>query len=53
METACTILAFENRYHLSEFEAELKKALASETGAQGVLFDEKKPKVENLMTLSL
>jgi hypothetical protein len=28
-------------------------ALASESGAQGVLFDEKKPRVENLVTLSL
>jgi hypothetical protein len=36
-----------------EFEAEFKKALARESGAQGVLFDEKKPKVENLVTLSL
>jgi hypothetical protein len=35
--------------HISgEFEA-----LARESGAQGVLFDEKKPRVENLVTLSL
>jgi hypothetical protein len=33
--------AFENRSHLGEFEAEFKKALARESGAQGVLFDEK------------
>jgi hypothetical protein len=41
MTTACTIFAFENRSYLGEFEAEFKKALASESGAQGVLFDEK------------
>jgi hypothetical protein len=35
-------------------EVSFKKALARETGAQGVFFDEKKtPKVENLVTLSL
>jgi hypothetical protein len=33
--------AFKNRSYLGEFEAELKKALACESGAQGVLFDEK------------
>jgi hypothetical protein len=33
--------AFENRSYLGEFEAEFKKALARESGAQGVLFDEK------------
>jgi hypothetical protein len=27
--------------YLGEFEAEFKKALARESGAQGVLFDEK------------
>jgi hypothetical protein len=37
--TACTILAFENRSYLGKFEAEFKKALAREPGAQGVLFD--------------
>jgi hypothetical protein len=46
--TACTIFAFENRSYLGEFEAEFKKALA-----QDVLFDGKKPKVENLVILSL
>jgi hypothetical protein len=45
------IFAIENRY-LCEFEAEFKKALASESGAQGLLLDEK-TKVENLVTLSL
>jgi hypothetical protein len=39
--TDITILAFENRSYLGEFKAELKKALARESGAQGVLFDEK------------
>jgi hypothetical protein len=29
------------RSYLGEFEAEFKKALARESGAQGVLFDEK------------
>jgi hypothetical protein len=46
-----TIFAFENRSYLGEFEAKLKKALARESGAQGVLM--KKPRVENLVTLSL
>jgi hypothetical protein len=40
-DSACTIFAFENRSYLGEFEAEFKKALARESGAQGVLFDEK------------
>jgi hypothetical protein len=45
---------FENWSYLGEFEAELKEsALARESGAQGVLFDGKKPKVENLLTLAL
>jgi hypothetical protein len=35
------IFAFENRSYLGELEAELKKALARESGSQGVLFDEK------------
>jgi hypothetical protein len=43
----------QNRSNLGKFGAEFKKALARESGAQGVLFDEKKPKVKNLMTLSL
>jgi hypothetical protein len=42
IDAACTIFAFENRSYLGEFEAEFKKALARESGAQGVLFDEKK-----------
>jgi hypothetical protein len=33
--------SFENRSYLGEFEAEFKKALARESGAQEVLFDEK------------
>jgi hypothetical protein len=33
--------AFENRSYLGEFEAEFIKALARESGAQGVLFGEK------------
>jgi hypothetical protein len=40
--TACTIFPFENRSYLGEFEEEFKKALASESVAQGVLVDEKK-----------
>jgi hypothetical protein len=39
LDTACTIFAFENRSYLGEFEAEFKKALACESGAQGLLFD--------------
>jgi hypothetical protein len=50
--TACTIFASQNRSYLCDFEAEFKKALARESRAQGVLFDEK-PRVENLVTLSL
>jgi hypothetical protein len=53
MDTACTIFAFENQSYLDEFEAKFKKALARESGSQEVLFDEKKPKVEILVTLSL
>jgi hypothetical protein len=41
IDTAYTIFAFENRSYLDEFEAEFKKALVRESGAQGVLFDEK------------
>jgi hypothetical protein len=40
IDTACTIFALENRSYLGEFESEFKKALARESGAQGVLFDE-------------
>jgi hypothetical protein len=47
---ACTIFAFENRPYLGELEAEFKKALARESGAQGVLFYEKKPTVDNLVS---
>jgi hypothetical protein len=47
------MLSFENRSYLGEFEAEFKKALAHESGALMVLFDDKKLKVENLVTLSL
>jgi hypothetical protein len=46
------IFAFENQSYLDKFEAEFKKTLARESGAQGVLFDEK-PMVKNLVTLSL
>jgi hypothetical protein len=35
IDTACTIYEFENRSYLGEFEAEFKKALARESGAQG------------------
>jgi hypothetical protein len=35
------MFAFENLSYLGEFEAEFKKALALESGAQGVLFDGK------------
>jgi hypothetical protein len=41
IDTTCTIFASENRSYLGEFEAEFKKALARESGAQVVLFDEK------------
>jgi hypothetical protein len=55
-DTACTIderferpwqpvkgvFAIEIRSYLGEFEAELKKDLACESGAQGILFDRKK-----------
>jgi hypothetical protein len=37
----CTIFAFENQSYLGEFDAKFKKALGRESGAQGVLFDEK------------
>jgi hypothetical protein len=43
----------ETRSYLGDFEEEFKKALARKSGAQGVLFDGKNPKVENLRTLSL
>jgi hypothetical protein len=33
---------FKNRSYRGEFEAEFKKALSHEPGAQGILFDEKK-----------
>jgi hypothetical protein len=46
-------LRSQNRSYLGEFEAEFKESLARESGAQGVLFDEKKPRVENLLTLFL
>jgi hypothetical protein len=38
IDTACTIFAFENRSYLGEFESEFKKALARESGAQGVFY---------------
>jgi hypothetical protein len=41
IDTAYTIFSFENRSYLGEFEAEFKKALARESRAQEVLFDEK------------
>jgi hypothetical protein len=42
-QCACGVIdtSFENRSYLGEFEAEFKKALARESGAQEVLFDEK------------
>jgi hypothetical protein len=45
--------AFENRSYFGEFEAEFKKVSASESEAQGVLFDEKQPKVETRDTVPL
>jgi hypothetical protein len=36
-----SIFVFENRSYLGEFEADFKKALASESRAQEVLFDGK------------
>jgi hypothetical protein len=47
------IFACENQSYLCEFEAAFKEGLAHDLGAQGVLFDDKKPRVENLGTLSL
>jgi hypothetical protein len=44
---------FVHAANLGEFEAEFKNALARESGDQGVMFGEKKPRVENLVTLSL
>jgi hypothetical protein len=41
IDTACKIFVFKNRSYLGEFEAELKNALARESGGRGVLFDEK------------
>jgi hypothetical protein len=38
---------------LGEFEAIFETALAHESGPYGGLFDETKPRVENLVTLSL
>jgi hypothetical protein len=35
-DTACTIVAFEIRSYLGEFEAEFKKALDRESESQGV-----------------
>jgi hypothetical protein len=43
----------ENQSYLGEFDAEFQKALACEAGAQGLLLDKKKSRVENLVTLSL
>jgi hypothetical protein len=37
----CTIFVSNNLSYLGEFEAEFKKALARESGAQGLLFDGK------------
>jgi hypothetical protein len=48
IDTACTIFALENRSYLGEFEAEFKKALARESGAQEELFDEKTRRLEIL-----
>jgi hypothetical protein len=42
-----------SRISSNEYEAEFKKALARESGVQGEWFDFKKPKVKNLVTLSL
>jgi hypothetical protein len=39
--------------YLREYEFIFKTALAHESGDQGVLFAEKKPRVENLVRLSL
>jgi hypothetical protein len=54
---ACMIFRSKNGSYLgeleAEFETELKKALASASGPQVVLLDEKKPKVKNLVALSL
>jgi hypothetical protein len=47
------IFAFGNRSYLGDFEAEFKKALARESGPRWYCLMGKKPKVENLVTLSL
>jgi hypothetical protein len=54
IDTTCTCACgVIDTAYLGEFEAEFKKDLPCESGTQGVLFDEKKPRVENLVTLSL
>jgi hypothetical protein len=52
-DSACTKIGDLKLEYLREFEAEFEKALARESGVQGVLFEGKKPKVENQVTLSL
>jgi hypothetical protein len=41
IDTTCTIISDFIVEYLSEFEAEFKKALGRESGAQGRFFDEK------------
>jgi hypothetical protein len=53
IEISCQIFAFENRSYIVEFEEVYKKALVRESGAQRELFNEKKLKIENLVTLAL
>jgi hypothetical protein len=53
IDTACMIFAFKNRSYIGKFEAEFKKALAGESGAQGILFDEKNRRSKYHDTVSL
>jgi hypothetical protein len=52
-DTVCTIFVLENQSYLSEFEAEFKKDLARESGAQEVLFDEKTEGLKSRGTVPL
>jgi hypothetical protein len=58
MHHACGIndtayIEFKKFEYLREFEFISEKALAPKSGAQNGCFDEKKPRVENLVALSL
>jgi hypothetical protein len=53
LRSQARFFALENRSYLGEFEAEFKKALACESGPQGVLFDEKTEGRKSLDTVPL